>query len=237
MAAVFRSKALLVAALVAIVLPMSVLTTTGVASAHERRTVGGKYTFVVGWLVEPALINEPNGLDLRITTSDTNEAVSGAEKTVKVEIIQGATKKDFPIRARFGVAGGYTTDIIPTKAGGYSFHITGDLNGVALNETFESGPGRFDDVEDTTKVDFPTVRAAGGAPAADSSAQVSQLVRQVATMDQALREAQDNAATARTLGFGGLLVGIVGVALAGFALMRGKPDAGDAATSPRGKTA
>lgn len=236
MAAVFRKRGWLVAALVAIVLPMSVLTTTGVASAHERRTVAGKFTFVVGWLTEPALANQPNGIDLRISTADTNDPVTDAEKNLKAEVIQGSARKDFPIRARFGVPGGYTADIIPTKASAYSFHFTGDINGTPINETFESGPGRFNDVQDPASVQFPAA-AAAGSTSTDSSAQVSQLVRQVATMDQALRDAQDSANTARTVGFAGLLVGIIGIALAGFALMRGKPDSEEPAQAPRGRAA
>jgi hypothetical protein len=229
MAAVFRRKVWLVAALAALVLPMSVLTTTSVASAHERRTVG-KYTFVVGFLNEPALANQPNGLDLRITSSDTNEPVSGAEKTLKAEIIQGSAKKSLPVSARFGVPGGYTADVIPTKPGSYSFHFTGDINGAPIDETFESGPGRFDDVQDPAALQFPVGATAGSS--ADSS-QVTTLVRQVATMDQAVRDAQDAASTARTVGFAGLLVGVIGIAIGAFALMRRKPEAeeGSQATS------
>jgi hypothetical protein len=41
---------------------MVVLTPTA-ALAHEKRTVG-KYTFTVGFLGEPSIQGQPNGLDL-----------------------------------------------------------------------------------------------------------------------------------------------------------------------------
>src|SRR5690606_32924961 len=36
------------------------------ASAHERRAVGD-YEIVIGFLNEPAIVEEPNGLDLRVS--------------------------------------------------------------------------------------------------------------------------------------------------------------------------
>ena len=54
---------------------------TGVALAHESRVVG-KYKFVVGFLNEPALLNQPNSLDFRVTVSDTAKPVEGLDKTV-----------------------------------------------------------------------------------------------------------------------------------------------------------
>ena len=63
------------------------------ASAHEHRTVAENYEFVVGWLNEPALAYEPNGLSLRITffeggvpeEHEEGEATPEAEATPEVE--------------------------------------------------------------------------------------------------------------------------------------------------------
>ena len=40
----------------------------------------------------------------------------------------------------------------PTRAGDYSFRITGTIAGQAIDERFESGPGRFDEVQPLTAV-------------------------------------------------------------------------------------
>ena len=55
-----------------------------VALAHETKTIG-KYTFKVGFLNEPPIQGEHNGLDLTITDAADNP-VDGAEKTLKVGI-------------------------------------------------------------------------------------------------------------------------------------------------------
>ena len=60
----------------------ALLTTAATGSAHERRTVGA-YNFVVGWLNEPALINEPNAIDLRVSRAADASAVTGLEQTLK----------------------------------------------------------------------------------------------------------------------------------------------------------
>src|SRR5436190_24251861 len=87
------------------------------ASAHERRTVAGKYTFVVGFLNEPALIDQPNGIDLRISNAQSGDPVEGVEKTLKADLVVGGATRTVDLRSRFGMKGAYTADLIPTKTG------------------------------------------------------------------------------------------------------------------------
>src|SRR5947208_1968877 len=99
-----------------------------IALAHETKVIG-KYTFKVGFLNEPPIQGELNGLDLTITDASGNP-VDGAEKTLKVAIAySGGTPKPLPLTARFGLTGKYTVDLIPTKTGSYSFVFSGVVNG------------------------------------------------------------------------------------------------------------
>lgn len=191
-----RVVPLLLAMLLLVALPAT-------ASAHERRDVGGKYQFVVGFISEPALVGEPNGVDLRITNKETNQPVQGAEKTIKVAVqFGGGSPKEMPLRARFGQLGAYTADLIPTRAGAYIFTFTGDLEGTAVNEKFESGPGRFNDVEAADKLQFPeTVPYAG------------ELQRQV-------RDAEARAQQATTFAYAGVGLGLLGTVVGLAALLR-----------------
>jgi hypothetical protein len=126
------------------------------AAAHERRTVG-PYTFVVGWIVEPAYVNQLNALDLTVTETATTKAVEGLEKTLKAELIAGGGSaiKPLTIAARFGLPGKYQGQVLPTKVGDYTFHITGTVNTTTIDEKFESGPGRFGAIEDIAPLQFP----------------------------------------------------------------------------------
>jgi len=177
-----------------------------VASAHERRDVG-KLQFVVGWTGEPALVGQPNGIDLRISDKATGQPVDGAEKTLKATVaFGGGQPKEFPLTARFGQKGAYTANIIPTKAGSYVFTFTGTVGDQQVNEKFESGPGRFDDVQTADSLQFPQV-----VPAPD----------QIQAQAQA---ADARAGQAQTFGYAGIALGVVGVVLGGLALTR-KPKA------------
>ncbi|MDE3076427.1 MAG: hypothetical protein KGJ86_13475 [Chloroflexota bacterium] len=189
----------------------------GVALAHEQRDVG-KYHLVVGFLNEPAIQNQMNGIDLTITTTADKKPVEGAEKTLKAVVIVGGNAKSMPItlRARFGLPGKYAGDFMPTAAGAYQFHFTGAINGDAIDQRFESGPGTFGDVKPIQPLQFP-----------DKLASPAELQSQLA-------DAQSAANSARVLAIVGLLAGVAGVAVGVAGLMRrgGSAEAARRPSSP-----
>ena len=177
----------LLALIVVLVLPSTAL-------AHERRAVAnGKYNVVVGWDVEPAFADQKNAASIRIAQADTNAPVTGADKTLKLAIRQGASTKDFPLRAAFGQDGYYLADIVPTRAGDYQWIFTGSINGDAVNETFDTADGKFNAVEAPTALQFPL--------ALSDPAQTT----------AAVQSAQSDAQSARTVAYIGVVIGVVGV--------------------------
>ncbi len=117
----------------------------------------GPYTFVVGWIVEPSYVGQINALDLTVTETTSTKAVEGLEKTLKADLITGGGAAVMPltIATRFGLPGKYQGQVIPTKVGDYTFHITGTVNTTTIDEKFESGPGRFGAIEDIAALQFP----------------------------------------------------------------------------------
>jgi hypothetical protein len=204
-----RCGALVGALLLALALMVTVSPQS--ASAHERRDiVGGKYQAVVGFLTEPAYEGQVNGLDFTVTsktekTADGSAAkpIEGLEKTLKAQVLADGKTLDLVLQTRFGMPGKYAAYFQPTAAGQYTFRVYGDINGEKLDEKFESGPGRFGDVEKIAPLQFPNAVAA--APA-DLQAQ--------------LDAAKSAADSARLIAIVGLVVGILGLVVAGVALMR-----------------
>jgi hypothetical protein len=131
------------------------------AAAHEHRTVAGRYEAVVGFLKEPAFSGEMNGLDLRVT--ENGAPVEGLEATLRAEVAlpDGSQAMPLKLRTRYKQPGQYAAYFLPARPGPYVFRIQGEIKGAALDETFESGPGRFADVEDAGALAFP--RAVPGA--------------------------------------------------------------------------
>ena len=172
-----------------------------VSLAHERRVVaGGKYELVVGWDTEPAFVNQRNAAGIRISRAGTSpaEAVTGAEKTLKVQIRQGSLSRAFDLRAVFGQPGYYVADILPTRAGDYVWNFMGSIGADQINETFDSADGKFDPVTAATDVEFPI--------AAPDPAQVAQ---QLQTAEAAARTAQTVAYVGAALGILGCLAAVV----------------------------
>jgi hypothetical protein len=177
------------------------------ALAHERRTVGnGKYDVVVGWDVEPAYQDFKNGASIRISEAGSNPAVpvQGAEKTLKVQIRQGATSKEFPLRAVFGQPGYYVADIVPTRDGDYQWTFVGTIGDTQVNEKFDTADGKFNKVEPQSALQFPQA-------VPDSSAQAA-----------VIASAQADVQQTRTLAYVGIAVGVLGL-LAGLAAWLTRP--------------
>src|SRR5437867_5640888 len=129
---------------------------SNIVLGHERRAVGA-YTFVVGSLNEPAYVNFINSLDLTVTETSSAKAVEGLDKTLKADLTFGGTTtaQQLTLAARFGLPGHYSGYVLPTKVGDYTFHITGTVGTMNIDEKFESGPGRFGSIESTDPLQYP----------------------------------------------------------------------------------
>ncbi|MBV8821644.1 MAG: hypothetical protein JO125_07225 [Chloroflexi bacterium] len=192
---------------------LSMTVTSVAAFAHEVRPVG-PYTFVVGFLNEPAYAQLQNSLDLTICTGDkcnytvqdglrvVANPVNNADQTLKAEVIMGsAAPLALPLEPRYANPGKYASYFIPSKVGTYIFHIFGTLNGMNIDEKFTSSPKTFSDVNQIHV--YPATSAAG-------------------TQEQ-VQAAQNSASTATTLGIVGIVLGLLGLAAGGYALAR-KPN-------------
>jgi hypothetical protein len=134
----------------------SLLAGTSESLAHERRTVQG-FNFVVGWLSEPALLNEPNAVDLRVTRASDTTPVTGLDSTLKVEVTSGSDKVTLDLRPRFNVPGAYDGRALPTRVGAYSFRFFGTIEGTQINETFTASPTTFGLIEEPKTFPEPLV--------------------------------------------------------------------------------
>ena len=139
----------------------SVVLTSGIAYAHERRNVG-PYEFAVGWLNEPAYVGVLNSIELHIVDTRSSKAVTGLEKTLSVDVQAGGlTPFKLDVAAAEDPSAGYVGWVMPTVPGAYAFHVVGKIDTQNIDEKFESGPGRFDDVDSATAVQYP-VKVPGG---------------------------------------------------------------------------
>jgi hypothetical protein len=134
-------------------------------TAHEHREVaGGQYELTVGFLNEPAFVNQQNGLSLRVVAlagdgatapADAGTPVEGLTDTVEATVIYGDQEMELELEPVFNDPGHYRAIFFPTAPGAYTFHITGEIEGSEIDETFTSGPETFSEVEPIEPYQFP----------------------------------------------------------------------------------
>ena len=186
-------RAIVVALLCVMLVPLA-------AGAHEKRDVGNGYTMTVGFLDEPPIDEEPNGLDLRVMQGSDNKPVEGLADTLKGEVTAEGQTMPLTITAAFGKPGYYQANFIPTAAGAYRFRIYGTINGQPVDQSFTSGPNTFSDVQPRATLSFPAK------------------VQPVSAVQASASSARDTARTAEMLGIAGLVVGALGLIVGGLGL-------------------
>ena len=194
-------------------------------AAHEERDVGPQLLMAVGFGSEPAYAGQPNSVQVLLHRD--GKPIVDLGDTLEVEVAFGDQSTKLPLEpffeeAEFGTLGDYRAWFIPTRPGRYAFHFTGTVDGQMVDETFASGPGTFDDVQDPRSAEFPLQDPSTGELADRIDREVPRLT---ASIDQAraaaverAQSAADDASNAKRLGAIGLIVGALGLIVAIVAL-------------------
>lgn len=223
---------ILVMAVLALTASALVLTSATTARAHEHREFHDM-ELTVGFGSEPAYEGFQNSADIRVMRTEeashgeepaeggqdhgTQTPVLGLETTLQVEVTHVGTgvAKSIPLKTVFGQPGLYRAYLVPTASGQYRFRFFGTIEGEPIDETFESGPGRFSDIEPLASIQFPVKVA--------SERELEGVVR---SLDSDVASAVANADTATGRATIALAIAIAGVALGaasvGLAMMRRK---------------
>jgi hypothetical protein len=192
------------------------------ATAHEERRAGG-FSYVVGFGDEPAYAGEKNSVQVMVSDG-AGQPVRNADG-LEVMVLAGGKQTELKLEPYFGdtwgTPGDYRAFFIPTAAGQYTFHLMGTIAGKKIKpQRFVSGPGSFSNIEDPAKVAFPVK--------SPTTAQLAERVeREVPRLNAAQQQAANEAARAREaagqarlLAAAGLLVGMLGLVVAGLAIAR-----------------
>lgn len=136
-------------------------------------------------------------------------AVTGLT-TLKVNVVHMASMEshEWTLTEAFGDPGHYKAEFIPTWPGGYRFEITGDIEGTAIDETFESSNTTFDEVTPASDLQFPVKLAA---PRETENAAKGALDAATEASSEA-SDASSSASTATVLSSIALVLGLAGLA-------------------------
>ena len=116
--------------------------------AHEE-LVTGDIRIVAGWVNEPPLVNQLNGVLLIITQVSNDQPVNNALAQVVVTLQKGTETRPLEFLPA-EEPGTYTATLIPTQTGPYTVVIRGTISGQAIDAQID-----IEDVEDTARFAFP----------------------------------------------------------------------------------
>jgi hypothetical protein len=204
------------------------------ASAHAERTAG-RYSFEIGFGTEPAYAGQPNSLQVLISRDGRPatdlagqldglmaHAYYGKQADPKLDNTMLALEPYFG--DDWGTPGDYRAFFVPTQPGSYTFHLKGRLGAHKIDLVVPSGPDTFGDVNDPAKAAFPAVKDPSTAQLAQRLDREAARMTGIAAAATATRkDAEATAGQARLLALGGLLVGVVGLVVAGLAWGRRTP--------------
>ena len=121
--------------------------------AHEEVVIGD-ISIVAGWVDEPPLVDQLNGILLIVTQVSNGQPVNNALAQLDITLQKGAETRPLEFQPS-EEAGTYTATILPTQPGQYAVVIRGTIAGQAIDGQIE-----IEDVEDTARFTFPPTGAA-----------------------------------------------------------------------------
>jgi len=180
------------------------------AGAHERKEVGD-YRLVIGWGDEPAFSGLKNAIEVDVADKSGQPVAEGATLTVDVSF--GGEHLMLPLRPVRTQPGKLRAVLLPTRAGTYSFHITGNVKAQAIDVTSTCGNGTFACIADLAEIQFPVKDPSAGQLADRMSRELTRA-----------GTATTAAGNARTLSLAALAGAVIAVAMVvGVSRRNGKP--------------
>jgi hypothetical protein len=191
------------------------------ALAHVEKEFG-PYTVALGFGTEPAFVGFPNSIEVIIHETTSGRGIETAADTLQAEVSFGSQTMQVPLEPNFdadagGSPGDYRGSFIPTSPGDFTFHLSGKIGATDVDESVTSSPTTFSPVADPLTIQFPTKVPTGTELATRLDRETARIEAQVAS---GVKAAKDAAASAKTFGLIGIVVGALGLIVAGVTVAR-----------------
>ena len=110
--------------------------------AHTIDSIAEEYRIEIGWMNEPVVSGETNGIEIFLSPLESGlepeeqefkNGVGGLEKDLKVQLVFKDQKITLPLAADHNVPGKYYAFVDPTVSGYYQANILGEIKGVPVS--------------------------------------------------------------------------------------------------------
>lgn len=108
----------------------------GLAYAHTVDSVG-EYRLEIGWMREPVVSGETNGIKLFVSPLDPSlpadkqefkNGIDGLQKKLKIQLVFEGQRVTLPLLADHNIPGKYYAFVDPTRAGYYQANVIGQID-------------------------------------------------------------------------------------------------------------
>jgi hypothetical protein len=182
---------------------MALLTPLSILLAHDAHVVG-PYRLVIGWGEEPAFTGIRNSVVVTITEAARAGIVADlGGGALSVEVSFGNERVLLPLQPVGGHPNEFRAWIVPTRAGTYTFRVTGTVKHHPIDITSKCSENTFDCVTDVSEIQFPVKDPSVGQFA-------ERLDRSLPRAEQAL----ESAARARTMALSAIAVAALALTVA-----------------------
>lgn len=195
----------------AAVLPLALATA---AAAHETQSVK-QYRLIIGWGDEPAYSGYKNSVDVDVADGSGAPVTDLGGGSLAVEVSFGDERTVRPLLPYGLKPGRFRAGLVPTRAGTYTFHVTGTVKGQTIDTLSTCSDTTFHCVTDVSDLQFPVKDPSAG-----------QLADSVSRAIPRTERALDTAASARRFAVAAAGVAVLALAAAiGLGARRGKQGA------------
>lgn len=200
----------------------------GSAYGHTIDSVGD-YRLEIGWMNEPVVSGETNGIELYVSPlmpcPEISEPIKCAEsqsfqngvpdldKTLKMQLVLKTEKITLPLKEDHNIPGKYYVFVNPTVSGFYQANVLGDIQGTTISLSMH--PPK---VDERGYIEFPE----------SSDLTLNQLIDGHTALLGDVNDLKDSvskleeSSSQNNLGYAGIGLGIAAIAIAGAALAKSK---------------
>lgn len=204
------------------------LFTVNNAYAHTVDTIDNKYRIEIGWMNEPVVSGETNGIEFYfspITSCPENlestkcgesqefqNGVEGLKKTVKVKLLYKNSTITLPLSPDHNVAGKYYAFVNPTVAGFYQANMLGMIEDTPISLSMH--PPKVNERE---WIEFPEPSDLTLRQMIDGHTALIEDVKELKKSVDTLEETKQ-----MDMGYVGIGIGVIGIMIAVVALVKSK---------------
>jgi len=196
--------------------------------AHTIDSIDDKYRIEIGWMNEPVVTGETNGIELYISelipcpeisesikcaeSQDFKNGIPGLEDTLKMQLVYKTDSITLSLKPDHGIPGKYYAFVDPTVAGYYQANIIGKIHDTTVSLSMH--PPK---VDERAYIEFPE----------PTDVTINQLINSHTGMIEEINELKESVnalkqSNPQNLGYMGVGIGITAIIIAGIALAKSK---------------